>query len=135
MAHNVTLSALSANAIADALAARCDGGTIQIRDGAQPATADTAITTQVLLATCTFGSPAFLAAVAGVATAHAITQDAAADATGTASWFRVLTSTGLTVMDGTVGVGASFDCNVVSTSVVLGAAFPIASMTITEALT
>jgi hypothetical protein len=135
MAHNITLSALTANAIADVVAARCDGGTIEIRDGAQPATADTALGAQVLLATCTFGAPAFAAAAAGVATAHAITQDAAADATGTAAWFRAKTSTGLTVLDGTVGVGASFDCNVVSTAVTLGDPFPIASMTITEALT
>lgn len=131
MAHNLTLAALTANAIADAVAALCDGGTVNLYDGAQPATADTAVVLQTLLATCTFANPAFSAAAAGVATAHAITQDAAADATGTAAWFRVLDSTGAAVMDGTVGVGASFDCNVVSTAVTLGDPFPIASMTIT----
>jgi hypothetical protein len=131
MAHNVTLAALTANAIADAVAARCDGGTVQIRDGAQPATADTAVITQVLLATCTFANPAFSAAAAGVATAHAITQDAAADASGTAAWFRVLALGGATVFDGTVGVGASFDLQVVSTTVTVGAAFPVDSLTIT----
>jgi hypothetical protein len=130
MAHNVTLAAATANSIADAVAARCDGGTIQIRDGAQPATADTAAS-GTLLATCAFGSPAFLPAVAGVATAHAITQDASADASGTAAWFRILDSTGATVMDGTVGVGSNFDCNVVTTAVVAAAPFPISSMTIT----
>ena len=106
MAHNITLAALTASAIADAVAARCDGGTLKVYDGAQPATADTAIVAQTLLATCTFATPTFLAAVAGVATAHAITQDASADATGTAAWFRILDSTGAAVMDGTVGVGA-----------------------------
>jgi hypothetical protein len=133
MAHNVTLAALTANAIADAVAARCDGGTVQIRDGAQPATADTAAS-GTLLATCTFANPAFGAAVAGVATAHAITQDASADASGTAAWFRVLALGGATVFDGTVGVGANFDCNVVSTAVVAAAPFPIASLTITQPL-
>lgn len=131
MAHSVRLAVLSANAIADAVATRCNGGTIEIRDGAQPATADTAVTTQTLLATCTFGSPAFAAAVDAVATANAITQDASADASGTAAWFRVLSSGGAAVMDGSVGVGVNFDCNVASASVVSGEAFPIASMTIT----
>ena len=41
MAHNVTLAALTANAIADAVAARCDGGTVKIYSGTQAATADT----------------------------------------------------------------------------------------------
>ena len=131
MAHNLTLAALTANAIADAAAARCNGGTLKIYDGTQPATGDTAISGPVLLATCTFASPAFLVAAAGVATANAIGQDASADATGTAAWFRILDSTGEPVMDGTVGIGATFDCNVVTTAVVAAAPFPVASMTIT----
>ena len=130
MAHNVTLAADTANEIADAVAALCDGGTIKVYDGAQPADPDTAITTQTLLATCTFGSPAFAAAVAGVATAHAITGDPSADASGTATWFRVLTSGGDPVMDGTVGVGVNFDLNVASTAVVAAVAFPVNAMTI-----
>jgi hypothetical protein len=132
MAHNVKLAALTANAIADAVAARCDGGTVKLYTGTQPATADTA-TAETLLATCTFANPAFGSAAAGVATAHAIMQDASADASGTAVWFRVLALGGAAVMDGTVGVGASYDCNVVSTTVVAGDPFPITSMTVTSA--
>jgi len=135
MAHNVSLAEATANEIADAVAALCDGGSIQIYDGTQPADPDTAVTTQTLLATCTFGSPAFLAAVAGVATAHAITQDASADVTGTAAWFRVLGAGSAPVMDGTVGVGVNFDCNVPTTAVTAGAAFAIDSMTITAPAT
>jgi hypothetical protein len=131
MAHSVRLAAATANAIADAVAALCDGGTVKVYDGAQPGTADTAVGTQRLLATCTFANPAFGSAVAGVATAHAITQDASADLSGTAAWFRVLALGGGTVMDGSVGVGASFDCNVASTTVTAGDPFPIASMTLT----
>lgn len=131
MAHSLKLAAATANAIADAVAALCDGGTIKVYDGAQPATADTAVGAQTLLATCTFANPAFSTAVAGVATAHAITQDASADADGTAAWFRVLDSSAAAVMDGSVGVGASFDLQVVTTTVVAAAAFPVDSMTIT----
>lgn len=130
MAHLVSLAALTANAIADAVAALCDGGTVLVYSGAKPATADTA-TAETLLATCTFANPAFSGAVAGVATAHAITQDASADADGTAAWFRVLALGGATVMDGSVGVGASFDLQVASTTVTAGAAFPVDSLTIT----
>lgn len=133
MAHNVTLAAATANALVDAVAALCDGGTIKIYDGAQPADPDTAVTTQTLLATCAFGSPAFAAAVAGVATAHAITADPSADASGTAAWFRVLDASANPVIDGTVGVGVNFDCNVVSTAVVSGVAFPVDAMTISAA--
>lgn len=131
MAHNVTLASAGRNAIADAVAALCDGGVLRIYDGVQPAGPDTAVTTQTLLATCTFANPAFVAAVAGVATAHAIGADASADATGTAAWFRILGSGGGAVLDGTVGVGSGFDCDVVTTSVVAGEAFPISALTIT----
>jgi hypothetical protein len=133
MAHNIQLAAATANAIADAVAALCDGGTVKVYSGTQPATGDTA-TAETLLATCTFANPAFGSAVAGIATAHAITQDASADDTGTAAWFRVLSIGATAVMDGTVGVGASFDCNVASTSVTAGDPFPITSMTITAPL-
>ena len=131
MAHALKIAALSANAAADAIAARCNSGTINIYSGTQPTTADTAIGAQVLLATCTFGATAFGAAAAGIATANAITKDSSADATGTAAWFRVLTSGSAKVMDGTVGVGSGFDCNVPTTSVVAAAEFSITSMTIT----
>jgi hypothetical protein len=131
MAHTVKLAAATANAAADAVAARCDGGTVNVWDGAQPATVDTATVTQTLLAVCPFSNPAFSSAAAGVAAAHAITTDDAAVAGGTAAWFRVLDSSGDPVMDGSVGVGTGFDCNVVSTTVVLGDPFAVASMTIT----
>jgi hypothetical protein len=87
MAHNPKLTNLGANSAADAVTALANSGFIKVYDGAQPATADTAITTQVLLATLTFGATAFGSAVAGVATANSITSDSAADATGTAAWF------------------------------------------------
>jgi hypothetical protein len=134
MTHDIQLAALSANAAADAIAARCNSGTIKIYGTAKPATADTATSGQTLLATCTFGATAFAAASGGIANANAITRDTDADATGTAVWFRVLTTGGATVMDGTVGVGPTFDCNVPTTSVVQHAQFSVTSMSITMPL-
>jgi hypothetical protein len=125
------VAAASVNAMVDALKVLCNGGTIKIYSGTQPATADTAVPGgAVLLATCTFSATAFGSSTAGVVTANAIASDTDADATGTASWFRALTSGGAKVFDGSVGVGGSFDCNVPGTSVVQHQVVAISSMTL-----
>lgn len=131
MAHDVRLSVAAGNALADALAALCDGGTLNVYDGTQPADPDTATSSQTLLASCGFASPAFSAASSGIATAHAIASDPAAEASGTAAWFRIFTSGGDPVLDGTVGVGSGFDCDVASVTVTEGAAFDVSAMTLT----
>jgi hypothetical protein len=107
MAKNTQLTNLAVNTEADALAALLNAGFIDIYDGAQPATGDTAIGAQTKLARCTFGNPAFGASVAGVITANAITADSDADATGTAAWARILKSDGTPVMDVSVGTAAA----------------------------
>jgi hypothetical protein len=50
MAHNLKLSNAAVNAKADALAALANNGYLRIYSGSQPADADSAITSQVLLA-------------------------------------------------------------------------------------
>jgi hypothetical protein len=86
---------------------------------------------QVKLARLTFGNPAFGAAVAGVAAANAITADSAADATGTATWFRALKSDGTAVLDGSVGTATS---NLIlnTVSIVANAQVSVSSFTLTE---
>lgn len=108
---------------------------MDIYDQTQPTDADTAIGAQVKLARLTFGNPAFGAGVAGVATANAITQDSAADATGTAAWFRALKTDGTTVvMDGSVGTsGANLNLN--STAIQINAAVAVSSFTLTASKT
>ena len=71
---------LTRSAATDAQTARLNGGTVNVYSGTRPATADAALAGNTLLATGTFGSPAFGAAVNGVATANAIGQDNSADA-------------------------------------------------------
>ena len=119
MAKNTKLAAATVTVQADAFAALLNGGFIDIYDGLQPATADTAIAAQVKLARITFGNPAFTAAVNGVLTANAI-ANATAIAAGTAAWCRILRSNGTTVMDGNVGTS---DANLVigSLAIVSGA--------------
>ena len=108
MALNTQLSNAAVNAEADALAPLLNSGLLRIYDGSQPATANTALGAQVLLAELTFNATAFPAASNGVLTANAITADASANAAGTAAWFRAVKSDGTTVvMDGTVGTATS----------------------------
>lgn len=108
MALNTQLANATASAQATALGALLNSGYLRIYDGAQPATADTAITTQVLLAELRFANPAFGAAVNGVISANTMTAEDAALATGTAAWCRMLASDGTTVvMDGSVGVSSA----------------------------
>jgi hypothetical protein len=133
MAHAIKIAALSATAAAQAIGARLNSGTINFYTGTQPATADTA-TAETLLATCTFSANAVDSTTDGVATIDTITKDSDADATGTAAWFRCLTSGAAAVMDGTVGVGTGYDCNVPTTSVVQHAEFSVTSMTLTMPL-
>src|ERR1035437_6227708 len=107
MAVNLHMAIAGVNAEANALAALLNSGYLRIYDSTgtgQPATADAAITTQVLLAELTFGATAFGSAVAGVITANAIASDSDANASGTATWFRCFESDGTTpVLDGDAG--------------------------------
>lgn len=127
MPNNLKLSNNVVNPQADALSDLADNGYLRIYDGTQPATADTAITTQVLLAELRFNATAAPAASNGVLTFNAITQDSSANNTGTASWFRALKSDGSTVLfDGAVGTSGS-DMNIYTTSIVAGAIVGVSS--------
>jgi hypothetical protein len=118
------------NAEADAVGNALNNGYIRIYDGTQPTNADTAVGAQVLLAELRFGADAFPAASAGLLTANAITDDASANATGTATWARILASDGTTVyFDGSVGTASA---NVILNSVAIsaGAAVSCTSLTL-----
>lgn len=129
------LSNVGANAAADAVCALANNGFLDIEDSTgtgQPATADTAITTQVRLASLPLNATACGSAVAGVATFNAITSDASADATGTATWFRVYKSDHTTVVfDGSVGTSGA-NLNLSSTSIVATGTVSVSSLTFTQ---
>lgn len=108
MALNTQIAAATVNSQANSLATLLNSGYLRIYDGTQPATADTAISTQVLLAELRFNATAAPSASGGVLTFNAITADSSADASGTAAWFRALKSDGTTVvMDGSVGTATA----------------------------
>jgi len=100
---------------------------VRIYNGTRPATGGAATT---LLAELTMTDPAAPAAAAGVLTMSAITDDSSANATGTASWFRAVDSTGAFVIDGDVAVSGS-DMNIDNTSINITQVVSITSWTIT----
>lgn len=121
------------NARADQIATSIgNGGKLRIYDGTPPASANAALSGNTLLAELTGGSPFAPSASGGVLTANSITQDASADATGTAAFFRVLDSAGTTVKyQGSVGTSGQ-DLNLNTTSIVAGGPVAVTSLTITE---
>lgn len=119
-----------ANAAVDAMAAKLNGGSIKIYDGTQPLNPGVAITTQVLLAVPTFGSPAFNPASGGVGIAKPITSGTGL-AAGTATWFRACKSDGTPMFDGSAG-GEGSDLFLASPTISVGAPVPVTSFQITE---
>lgn len=135
---NLSYTVTCKNNRLDQVTALIDGGAgaglLRIYDGTQPANADTAVSTQNLLAELTLTDPAAAAASSGVLTLSAITSDSSANATGTASWFRVVDSVGNAVLDGDVSTSAAGtgDLQLDSTSITAGQTVNVTSFTITH---
>lgn len=103
---------------------------LRIYDGSRPATGGAATT---LLAELVLGSPLGAGAALGVLTLGAITQDTTANATGTATWARIVKADGSThVLDCSVGTSGA-DINLNTVSIVTNAIVAVTSATITEA--
>ena len=115
------------NAAGAALTALLNSGSIEIRTGSSPGVDSAA--TGTLLGTLPLSATAFGTWAAGSATANAITQDASADATGTAGYFRALNSGLAAVIDGTVATSGT-DMILNSVSITSGATIDITSWTI-----
>ena len=97
-----------------------NAGLLRIYSGSAPANV-AAAPTGTLLAELTMATPFAPGAVAGVLTPGAITQDSGADATETAGYFRMLTSGGTAVLQGTVtATGGGGDLTLSTTSIVAG---------------
>ena len=102
---------------------------LRIYDGTRPATGGTATT---LLAELTCNVTFAPASSGGVLTLNAITQDSSANATGTATWFRIVKSDGTThVLDGSVGTSGS-DLNLTTTAIVITQPVSVTSFVLTE---
>lgn len=126
----IALSATLRNNRADQITSFAGASALlRIYNGTRPATAGTATT---LLAELTCNATFAPSASGGVLTLNAITQDSSANATGTATWFRIVKSDGTTfVMDGDVGTSGS-DLNLNTTSLVSGGPVAVTSFVLTE---
>lgn len=134
MSSNVKLSVLAKNALLDAITAQLGAGAlIDLYDGSQPASPDTAVSTQNKLVTLTGGTPFAPGASGGVLTANAIASGVGGAPAGTgkvATWFRASTSGGTAKLDGSVGA-AGADLNINNTNIATGQTVTVSAFTIT----
>jgi hypothetical protein len=121
------------NSMLDAIRTALNSGFIRIYSGTRPTDSDTALSGNTLLAQCTFNATAFPASSGGVITANAITGDASADATGTATFARLMQSDGTTPFaDISVSAsGGGGELQLSTTSIVAAVAVSVTSLTIT----
>lgn len=138
MALDPSITTAAANAAADAVVDLLDAGNeaaqLRIYDGTVPTNVNTALSSNTLLAALTMSDPAFGSASSGVATAAAITSDTSADATGTATFFRLgsmNSGTFTPVIQGNVGTSGA-DLNLSSTSITAGGTVAVSSLTYTQ---
>lgn len=124
LGYNVTLRNNQLDEITGLAGATAE---LKIYSGARPATGGTETTVLAQLAcNATFAA----AASSGTLTLNAISDDTSADATGTASWFRINSNGGAThVMDGDVSTSGS-DLNFDSISFVAGGTVSVTSFLI-----
>lgn len=124
-----TLRTARASQIVAAIDAGAGAGKLRLYNGTRPATGGTVTT---LLAELTFSDPCGTV-TNGVLTFNNITSDASADNTGTATWFRIVDSTGAFVLDGTITVtGGGGDITMTSTSIQAGVTVDATSLVFTE---
>lgn len=129
-----TVSASILTQIQTAIDAGNAAGVVDIYANTRPTDAATAVVAQTLLGTLTFSDPC--GTVSGnTLTMSAITQDSAADATGTATWARISSvNTGVktTVMDidiTSAGGGGTMQMN--TTNIIIGGPILISSFVLT----
>lgn len=131
----VKLSAALRQALAVAFIAELDADAnpayLRFYTGTRPAGPATAITSQVLLGTCTCSATSATAS-GGVVTFNSITQDSAADDGGTVTWARLFDGAGVAHSDydvtNTAGAGP---LKVNTTTVVAGGPIAVTSLTVT----
>jgi hypothetical protein len=113
----------TANALLNQITSRIDLGTgagnIVIYSGTVPANANASLSGNTVLATLVCSDPSAGAATNKVLTLNSIAQDASADATGEATFFRIMDSDSNVVLQGTVSaVGGGGDLTMNTTAIV-----------------
>lgn len=138
----MTLSIANSSAITmcDAAVDACDAGTtaaqatLVIYSGTPPTLVDDALSGNTVLAELDMSNPAFGAAAdagpGATATAAAISDDTSANATGTATFFRIIDRDATPKIQGAVATSGA-ELNLNSTAIQSGATVSVTSLTIT----
>lgn len=101
------------------VATQIGSGTLLVYSGSVPAGPDTAITSQTVLATFALSVAASQVDTSGVLALSFSNQTVVAGNTGTATFFRILNSSSVAVIQGTVNTSGG-DFNLSSTSITSG---------------
>jgi hypothetical protein len=134
------ITAAVRNAMLDRITTAVDAGSaagkLRIYSGTPPANADAALSGNTLLADLPLSDPSFPGAASGTLTLDVtpVPEDSAADATGTASFFRLLDSDNNAVVQGTVtATGGGGDLQLNTVSLVAAGPVRVTSLTISIA--
>jgi len=122
--YSTTLRNAQLDAITTAVGS---AGKLQIYDGTRPATGGTATNK---LAEFTLGSP-FAAGASSATLSPTLPSNVTALLSGTATWFRITTSGGTFVIDGSVGTSGA-DCNLNTTTISSGGTVSVTSFSISR---
>ena len=123
MSQTLTLSTVAKNAAVDAVVDLVDAGS-------PPGNLVIKAAAGTILASLALANPAFGAASGGIATAGTISDDASADATGTAATFEIQNAAGTVVFSGTCGLtGEALNLNTLA--IVAGTKVSVSSLTVT----
>jgi hypothetical protein len=137
MASNLKYSTALKNAQQNAITSTLGANAVlNLYSGSQPASPDTAIGAQVLLASLTCNATFAPAASGGVLTLNSIsngTGTAGAGAGTAATWYRLTTSGGTAHVDGTVGTSSADLIMTGSTSIATGQTVSVTGATYTNA--
>lgn len=119
------------NRLDEITAAIGSNGLARIYSGTPPVNVGASLSGNTQLAELALSATAAPTASAGQLSFNTITDDVSADATGTATFFRLVTSGGSAVVQGTVGTsGADINFNTVSFS--SGGTVSLTSLVLTE---
>lgn len=129
LSYTTTLRNNQLSEVVALIDAGAGAGKVRIYSGSAPANVGAALSGNTLLAELPMSDPCGTVS-GGVLTFSAITNDSSADATGTASFFRILDSDNNAVVQGTVSTSGA-DLNFDSVSFVSGGLVEITSFTIT----
>jgi len=119
------------NDLLDGIDSTFNSGTLEIRTGAQPASANDAASGTVL-ATITLPADAFAAAASGAKAKLGTWSDTSADATGTAGHFRMRNGADTRRIDGDITItSGGGEMELDSLSITIGQVVTVATFTLT----